>query len=599
MIKLLQQKAVIFSVKKGLFLIAIVQFILTLLFLLYSITLSTYKNYNDVTNRYFQVGEQLLSNAESAISYLESVTLFPSQLHSQNNDAYISKTLRDNSINRNYKFYNYFNTHAQNKFVNDSLDFVALYDLKGNGVASFRDSVYQLCFVQNSPSWYGNMVKYNTGISILIPSDTFYGSGLHSRDYRSICAIRGIVDPNSFKIVGYCVAGISTEWLTQAFNTIRLSPNQNFELYKDNLKLFGNISNDVPIRDWISQDSFESENMTKRILKRENGKYFVYNIIGHSNGYALLMKTPLSDIMGTVSKIQLYYTVFISIFLFILICLIIYIVKTILDALKRLMDACNCFELDHATKLSCENLPQELQTLFASFNRMSERISFLVHEVFMKQKAQQETELQLLRTQINPHYLYNTLEIMHMKAYSHGDYDVSAMAELLGQNLQYGLRNTTKEVLLKEEISQLNIYLSILSYQFKDRIRTNICIEEELMECRVIKLLFQPVIENAVIHGITSNDQILSIDILGYRSENTILIQISDDGCGMTEKQLEALKNDMESSGSNGIGLRNVFRRIQLNYGPEYTLEVNSKYGLGTTITLHLPWQPADTQEEE
>ncbi|WP_180994840.1 histidine kinase [Clostridium sp. chh4-2] len=263
------------------------------------------------------------------------------------------------------------------------------------------------------------------------------------------------------------------------------------------------------------------------------------------------------------------------------------------------MDACNCFELDHATKLSCENLPQELQTLFASFNRMSERISFLVHEVFMKQKAQQETELQLLRTQINPHYLYNTLEIMHMKAYSHGDYDVSAMAELLGQNLQYGLRNTTKEVLLKEEISQLNIYLSILSYQFKDRIRTNICIEEELMECRVIKLLFQPVIENAVIHGITSNDQILSIDILGYRSENTILIQISDDGCGMTEKQLEALKNDMESSGSNGIGLRNVFRRIQLNYGPEYTLEVNSKYGLGTTITLHLPWQPADTQEEE
>ena len=119
------------------------------------------------------------------------------------------------------------------------------------------------------------------------------------------------------------------------------------------------------------------------------------------------------------------------------------------------------------------------------------------------------------------------------------------------------------------------------------------------MDCRVIKLIFQPVIENAVIHGITSNEQVLSIDILGYRSENTILIQISDDGCGMTAKQLESLKNSMEQPDNSGIGLRNVSRRIQLNYGSEYKLEINSKYGLGTTVSLHLPWQPEKSQEEE
>ena len=156
-----------------------------------------------------------------------------------------------------------------------------------------------------------------------------------------------------------------------------------------------------------------------------------------------------------------------------------------------MIEACNRFELEHATVVSCANLPMELQTLFTSFNHMSERITFLVHEVLMKQQEQQETELQLLRTQINPHYLYNTLEIMHMKAYAHGDYDVSTMAELLGQNLQYGLRNTTKEVLLKEELHQMDIYLSILSYQYKDRIRTNICIEQDLMDCHIIKLVFQ------------------------------------------------------------------------------------------------------------
>lgn len=588
-----------FSIKKGLFFIAGLQIFLSIVFLLYSISLNTYQNYNDTSNRYYQVGEQMLTSTENLLSNLEQVTLFPFQLYAQNNDSYICRTLREGKILKNFKFYTYFDTHAQTKFTNRAIDFIAIYDLYGNGVASFKDSTYRLCFITDSPKWYEEISGYNIGTPLLISSDDFYGSGMFDKDNHSVCVARGVLDMNTAHIVGYCIAGLNTDLLENNFNLIRLAPNQKFSIYKDDVQLFSTIEPDFDIGRYLFKDTTAPGNEQTRHLKFEQGQYYVYNTIFHTNGYAIVLQTPMSDVIGTVRGIQIFYTVFISVILLLIVALIFFVVKNILNALNRLIEACNRFELEHTTTVSCENLPQELQTLFASFNRMSERISFLVHEVFMKQKAQQETELQLLRTQINPHYLYNTLEIMHMKAYSHGDYDVSAMAELLGQNLQYGLRNTTKEVLLKEEISQLNIYLSILSYQFKDRIRTNICIEEELMECRMIKLLFQPVIENAVIHGITSNDQILSIDILGYRIENTILIQISDDGCGMTEKQLEALKNDMESSGSNGIGLRNVFRRIQLNYGPEYKLEVNSKYGLGTTITLHLPWQPADTQEEE
>lgn len=122
----------------------------------------------------------------------------------------------------------------------------------------------------------------------------------------------------------------------------------------------------------------------------------------------------------------------------------------------------------------------------------------MIHEVFVKQQEKQETELQLLRTQINPHYLYNTLEIMHMKAYMCQDYETATMAELLGQNLQYGLRNTTKEVPLEEEIHQLNIYRAILAYQYNERIQFNICIDRELYSCHVLKLVFQPIVENAV-----------------------------------------------------------------------------------------------------
>ncbi|MCI8515397.1 MAG: histidine kinase [Hungatella sp.] len=590
MLHLLQKKIAVSSIKGRLSLIVAVQIILALLFWLFTVTLSTYQTYNDTSNRYDQTGEQFLSKAEAAVSYVESVTLFPSQLHTQNNDTYISKTLRDGNILNNVRFYNYFNAQAQNRFVNDSLDFISIYDLDGNGLAAFCDAPYQLCFIQNSPDWYLDMLPYNTGISMLISADSFYGSGLHDRDLHSVCTVRGVIDPNTFSIVGYCVAGISTGWLEQTFHNIKLAPNQTFELYKDGTRLFGTAR--LPRIFEETASTGQTGNFSKRSIRMEDGKLFAFNLIVHSGGYGLLIQTPLSDMIGSVGGIWTGFSICIGIFLLILVYLICHIVKTVLRALRDLIEACNHLEAEHATAISPENLPLEIQTLFSSFNRMSSRISSLVQEVFLKQQKQQETELQLLRTQINPHYLYNTLEIMHMKAYSHRDYEVAAMSELLGQNLQYGLRNTTKETTLEEELSQMKIYLSLLSYQYRDRIKTTVSIETDLLPCRVIKLIFQPIIENAVIHGMTSADQVLSIDIFGYRDGEHMILKITDDGCGMTPQQLEELNQNIENPAAGSIGLRNVCRRIQLNYGPEYKVKIDSTSGIGTAITLTVPWRP-------
>ena len=300
-----------------------------------------------------------------------------------------------------------------------------------------------------------------------------------------------------------------------------------------------------------------------------------------------------------MGKIQMLNIIPISIILSGIVFMIFQMVGRILKALNRLIEACNNFELDHVNKVSGKGLPEEFQTLAYSFNKMSKRIDLLIHEVFVKQQEKQETELQLLRTQINPHYLYNTLEIMHMKAYMCKDYETATMAELLGQNLQYGLRNTTKEVPLEEEIHQLNIYRAILAYQYNERIQFNICIDRELYSCHVLKLVFQPIVENAVIHGITDSHQILHIDILGYRDDDRLYIQVSDDGCGMSEEQLEMLRHDIDSPSSNSIGLRNVCRRISLNYGSEYKVSIESAEGLGTMIMLCFPWKMSDNMSDD
>ena len=132
-----------FSIKKGLFAIAGLQIFLTLAFLLYLISFNTYQSYNTATNRYYQVGEQLLSTAESMIGDLENATFFPAQLYTQNNDSYLCRTLREGPILKNYRFYSYFNTHAQSSLSSDSVSFIALYDLEQNGVVSSRKEGYR------------------------------------------------------------------------------------------------------------------------------------------------------------------------------------------------------------------------------------------------------------------------------------------------------------------------------------------------------------------------------------------------------------------------------------------------------------------------
>lgn len=209
----------------------------------------------------------------------------------------------------------------------------------------------------------------------------------------------------------------------------------------------------------------------------------------------------------------------------------------------------------------------------------------------MKDLEQKNTELQFLRSQINPHYLYNTLEVMHILAYKNKDYDVATISELLGKNLQYGLRNPSQKVTLQTEISHLKKHLEILSYQYKNKLLFNIFVPEEILNCSVIKLLFQPIVENAVCHGFCDSAQILTIDIYCYRNKDQLVLTISDNGIGMEVETLRTIQAEITSESSEHIGIKNVARRLELNYGSESSFTINSKLGEGTTVTIVLPYR--------
>lgn len=578
--------------------IIILQVLISALFLIYSAVTTVYQSYNDLSARYFQTGEQVLSATENAIAHLEEVTLFPSSLAISNNDTTISKAMRDKCISRDFHLYSYFGNQARSRIRSGSVEMLTLFDLDGHGVAVLNESYseYRICFVPDDTQLYPAMATVYAGQPHLFSATEAIGIGIQDVDTQYLCICRGVVDISSFQVTGYCMAGIRSSTIEHLFDSLRLSPRQNFCVYyQDRPVLSSDMDRFTPLCEEWGQAP--RDNIHQKEIRRIDRAFCLVNTVRHENGYSIVLQTPLSDAFGTVTSVHVTFPLIIGLILIATALDSVSSVRYVMNAMLQLVEACDNFEPKENTQIADSNLPEEISFLFRSFNHMSDRIHSLVDEIVDKQEKLQETELQLLRTQINPHYLYNTLEMIHMRAYMKKNYDIANMAELLGQNLQYGLRNTTKKVRMRTELEQVNIYLEILSFQYGNRIRTSIFIENDLLDCRIPKLIFQPIIENSVVHGIVSSDQVLHIDIMGYRSENSIVFKISDDGCGMDEAQLSALKDSIKDTTSASIGLRNVCRRILLNYGEEYQAEIESRKNVGSTVTLYLPYLP-DTEPQ-
>ncbi len=212
------------------------------------------------------------------------------------------------------------------------------------------------------------------------------------------------------------------------------------------------------------------------------------------------------------------------------------------------------------------------------------------------QNAQQRIEMEVLASQINPHFLYNTLETIRMKAFKAGDRDVATAIKLLGKSMRYVLENTgTSSTMLKYELDYIENYLQIQKLRFTEKINFVITIEENLNteEIEILPLLIQPIVENAIAHGLEEaedNGQII-IEVF-TKKKDVLYIVISDNGCGMSEDKLISLRNRINTPHLNinrNIGIYNINQRIRLCYGEEYGVFIDSTLGRGTKVSLILP----------
>lgn len=241
----------------------------------------------------------------------------------------------------------------------------------------------------------------------------------------------------------------------------------------------------------------------------------------------------------------------------------------------------------------------EIDELSYNFNDKIIRIKELIENIKIEQKNKKNTELWLLQAQINPHFLYNTLDTVVWMAEAGDSKKVVDMITALSSFLRIGLNKGKKFIQIREEIRHIESYLKIQKFRYDDILEYSIEIENSLYDMRILKLLLQPLVENALYHGIKYKREGGSIRIRGYEKDNNIILEVIDNGVGMDENKLNKIKavientslenSDIIRTNGDSFGLYNVAERIRLYYGNEYGLDIESRENVGTTVTIILP----------
>ena len=228
----------------------------------------------------------------------------------------------------------------------------------------------------------------------------------------------------------------------------------------------------------------------------------------------------------------------------------------------------------------------EIGMLYRGFGSMMKRIRTLINEVYLSKITQKEAELKALQAQINPHFLYNTLSLINWKALAAGEEDISRMTLALSTFYRTALNRGRNVLQVETELSNTRAYLEIQSMLHDGDFDYEIEAQTEILQCESLNLILQPLVENAIHHGIEEKtDGRGKITVRGWKEDNCVWFMVEDDGVGMEQEVADKILT-MESK---GYGVRNVDERIRLCYGEKYAMKVESVVGKGTKMTIHFP----------
>lgn len=310
-----------------------------------------------------------------------------------------------------------------------------------------------------------------------------------------------------------------------------------------------------------------------------------------STGWKIVGVTYVDELVSNKQELQTY-TLYGGIgFLIIAVLLSVILSSRISRPIKQLESSMKEVErgnFDTQVEIRSAN---EIGHLSARFNRMTTEIKELMRQNVKEQELKRKSELQALQAQINPHFLYNTLDSIIWMAETGKSKEVIQMTASLAKLFRLSISKGHEFISIFNEIEHIKNYLTIQKMRYKSKLDYEINVDKSILTCKVAKIILQPLVENAIYHGIRNIEGIGTIQLTGIRKENGILLQVIDNGVGMSQEEIEQMySEDRVSVQGSGIGVHNVDLRIKLHYGDSYGLHFESEVGKGTTVNVWLPF---------
>ncbi|MDN3019094.1 sensor histidine kinase [Paenibacillus sp. BSR1-1] len=421
-----------------------------------------------------------------------------------------------------------------------------------------------------------------------------------SSEQSVITANRVIYDINSYKMkkIGYLTMSMDKSYLQERIQKFDPTEERHLIILDRQNNVVLSNSNDEELKrvtSWLSNSKNISTDEDSFIEIPKYGKMLVSTFKSNLTGWKIISLVSLDEISEGPALIGK------SVFLIGILAIIIgnifiwistnYFVKP-LNKLSLVMDE---VEKDNFNAQVEIDRVDELGRVGESFNRMMNKINTLISDIYQKDINEKDAQLRALRAQINPHFLYNTLDAINWMAQFGKTDEVSKMTVSLSRLLKTSIKNNQEFIRLEEEMNYIEDYMTIQKIRFQDKIHFSINIAPEANDCLVPKLILQPIVENAMIHGLEKKIDHGYLFINGNIKGNKLHIQVIDNGVGMDEHTIHALSEgsyvQLDEKQGTGNGVLNVQNRIRLLFGEENGLKIESNINVGTLFELILPVQ--------
>jgi len=420
---------------------------------------------------------------------------------------------------------------------------------------------------------------------------TLKGSSLN----ESLISFNHYIKDHYGEVVGICALNVKKTVFHEIFkNSIMNIPGRMLVFGEENKVLNEFSAQDTEIGELLAlRDRFTCGDLGNNSKIKINGEdNLIICLSSDYTGwdYAGIIKSM--DILKQLSEAKKFLLIIIGIIFLLVFVISFSIVRSFYKPIEQLVYAMQEIENRNFNVRISDKRRDEYQKVFIGFNSMAYELNMLIENLITEKLLNKEAKIKLLQEQINPHFLYNTLDSIYNIAKLQNIPEISQMVFALSKFFRVSLSGGKDIVSLKEAISIVVSYLTIQKIRFKGKFETELLVPNYLMKCRVPKLILQPFVENAIYHGLEAQKEKGCLKILASKKDGVLVLKVLDNGVGISKEKLliikESMTNDINDEGIN-FALKNLNMQIKMIYGPQYGVSIESEQWKGTEVVIKIP----------